>query len=117
MPIIAVDVDRVTAALKQATLKGKKTMTVVVGYEMPYAMYVHEDLTKHHPIGQAKYLEQPARQLGQAMRDAVTKALKQKKSLEIGLTNAGNVLLQGSLPLVPVDTGALKNSHFLEIEK
>lgn len=26
-----------------------------------YAVYVHEDMTKHHPVGQAKFLETPAK--------------------------------------------------------
>ena len=34
----------------------------IVSYKKKYAIYVHEDLTKHHPNGQAKFLEQPARQ-------------------------------------------------------
>lgn len=28
-----------------------------------YAIYVHEDLTKRHTVGQAKFLEQPVREL------------------------------------------------------
>lgn len=27
--------------------------------DVGYALYVHEDLTKRHPVGQAKFLEQP----------------------------------------------------------
>lgn len=30
------------------------------GPAAPYALAVHEDLTARHPVGQAKYLEQPA---------------------------------------------------------
>lgn len=36
--------------------------SVTFGYggpAAPYAVIVHEDLTKHHPIGSAKYLELP----------------------------------------------------------
>jgi hypothetical protein len=29
------------------------------GTEVGYAFYVHEDMTAHHRVGQAKYLEQP----------------------------------------------------------
>ena len=31
-----------------------------VSYDTPYAVQVHEDMTAHHPSGQAKFLEQPA---------------------------------------------------------
>ena len=30
------------------------------GAAAPYAIYVHEDLSAHHPVGEAKYLEKPA---------------------------------------------------------
>ena len=29
------------------------------GPAAPYALFVHEDLTAHHPVGQAKFLEVP----------------------------------------------------------
>jgi len=44
--------------------------SVTLGYggpSAPYALYVHEDLTKHHPVGQAKYLEVPVRAAVQGM--------------------------------------------------
>ena len=33
------------------------TIIVCGGPAAPYAIYVHEDLTKHHPVGQAKFIE------------------------------------------------------------
>jgi hypothetical protein len=36
-------------------------LRLAVGYSAPYAIYVHENLQAHHPIGQAKFLETPAR--------------------------------------------------------
>lgn len=36
------------------------TVTVTLGFGTDYAVYVHEILTSRHPIGQAKFLEQPA---------------------------------------------------------
>jgi len=35
---------------------------VTISYEMPYAVHVHEDLEAFHNNGQAKYLEEPARE-------------------------------------------------------
>lgn len=45
---------------------------VEVGYTMSYAIYVHEDPNAHHPVGQYKFLEQPARQLRpQLLQDVI----------------------------------------------
>jgi len=54
------------------TLKGSRfvdrpqhtgtTASVRLGYggaAAPYALFVHEDMSAHHEVGQAKYLEQP----------------------------------------------------------
>ena len=38
------------------------------GSAAPYAVIVHEDLTKRHPVGQAKYLEIPLRARLEGMR-------------------------------------------------
>lgn len=34
-------------------------MTIAIEATAPYAIYVHEDLTKYHPIGKAKFIEDP----------------------------------------------------------
>jgi len=34
----------------------------IVSYATPYALYVHEDLDAFHEVGQAKFLEKPARE-------------------------------------------------------
>ena len=36
--------------------------SVVVGFDEEYAIFVHENLEAHHPIGQAKFLEQPLKE-------------------------------------------------------
>ena len=50
-----------TGVLKKSgkvTYKGRGLNTEFsIGYSADYAVYVHEDLTKHHPNGQAKFLE------------------------------------------------------------
>lgn len=43
--------------------------------EVGYAVYVHEDMTKHHPVGQAKFLEQPAMEAMIALPNVVEKEL------------------------------------------
>jgi hypothetical protein len=67
-------------------------------------------LEAHHPVGQAKFLEEPFRRLLPQLRETIKRAVKAKKSLEEGLKAAGQQLLEASLPLVPVDTGYLKST-------
>jgi hypothetical protein len=110
-----VDIAQVIARLKASSLKGRKRLQVVVGYDTPYAFYVHENLEARHTTGQAKYLEQPTRELAQDMANIVKDSLLNKRSLEEGLTKAGKLLLDRSKELVPVDTGALRDSGFMEI--
>jgi methionine synthase II (cobalamin-independent) len=107
---------RVVSKLKGMTLGGTGTLHVKVVYTAPYAIYVHEDLTKYHaPPTQAKFVEQPARQLRQEMRDMVAKKLKQKRALDLALLAAGQLLYDASQLLVPVDTGLLKASGRIEV--
>src|SRR5688572_14266189 len=78
-----------------------------VGYEAPYAVYVHERLDLHHAEGQAKFLEQPAREwafrLGRMVfEDLKPKKRRTRKDVVAALTKAGNVLLAESRKLVPV---------------
>ena len=42
-----------------ARAQGDPEPAVVVGYTQSYAIYVHENLTAHHDVGQAKFLQQP----------------------------------------------------------
>jgi hypothetical protein len=49
------------SAFTRHTGSGFSTV-VTVGYTAAYSVYVHEILTSHHPIGQAKFLEQPVRE-------------------------------------------------------
>lgn len=37
--------------------------SIKIIYECPYATYVHENLTNHHPFGQAKFLETAAQEI------------------------------------------------------
>lgn len=109
-------VDRVLNMFTQRSLKGKVVQTLSCGYSAPYAIYVHEDLTVHHPDGQAKYLEQPAREKRQEMIDVVVKTLQQKQSLTLGLERARDILQKASQAIVPVDTGFLYYSWHARID-
>lgn len=93
--------------------------TVLVGYTANYAVFVHENLEVHHIVGQAKFLEQPARQLsndgtlGTIIRDAVQNG----KTMGQALLLAGLRLQRDSQQLCPVLTGNLRNSAFTRQEK
>jgi len=105
----------VMVAINGRSLKGKKKLTVNVGYKADYAVHVHEDLEMPHKTGQAKFLEQPIRQMQGQMRRTLTTALRNHEGLETALKRAGNQLLKESKKLVPVDTGYLRDSGFVEV--
>lgn len=115
---VSVDVTTALAffARHAAGAQGRPTYRVV--YAAPHAVYVHEDMTANHPNGgQAKFLEQPARQMVRELaavvdREAEIGVIRGRAAdgLDAGLRAAAEQLLAASLPLVPVDTGELKAS-------
>ena len=108
---------RVLRTLRNLAGKGKN-VSVKVGYQAEYAVYVHEDLTANHPNGgQAKFLEQPAREMRSALAAGVQKDMKVGLTLEQALLRAGLKLQAASQSLVPVDTGNLRAGAFTEIVK
>ena len=108
-------VEGVIASLQGHSLKGKKVMTGTVVYDAPHSVYVHEDLEAFHPNGQAKYLEQPARELHSEMVETINRSVRAKNGLEEGVQRALGLLFDASQELVPVDTGELRDSGFIEI--
>lgn len=108
----------VTNKLRAQTLQGRKRISGKVSYNTPYAAKIHEDTTLNHPNGgQAKYLEQPARTLRPAMKAEIARHLgRWKKSLESGILAAMYLLYHASRELVPVNTGALRDSARIELE-
>lgn len=65
---------------------------------------------------QAKFLEQPARELRRELSAIIETAVKNGATLEHALFMAGLRLQRESQRLVPVDTGNLKASAFTEKE-
>lgn len=98
--------------------KEASNASVIVGYTQAYAIYVHEDMTARHPVGQAKYLEQPARELSNSgtLSGIIARVYRQTGRLIDGLLFAGLRLQRDSQKLVPIDTGALKGSAFTRKE-
>lgn len=109
------------AQLRAKAAKSLKddNVSVIVGYTQAYAVYVHENLTARHPVGQAKYLEQPARQLSSdgTLGRIVRQAKQNGQTMAQGLLLAGLRLQRDSQALVPIDTGALRASAFTRISE
>ncbi|MCK9568736.1 hypothetical protein M0R72_07335 [Candidatus Pacearchaeota archaeon] len=96
---------------------GSKNPVVVVGFTQSYAVHVHENTQAHHQVGQAKFLEQPARQLQKQLGTIVEQVTSKSKDLEKGLLTAGMRLQREAQLLTPVDTSALKASAFTDLEE
>lgn len=106
-------VERVAATLGRLARDPRgETVSVSVGYTQNYALHVHEDMQAVHPVGQAKFLEQPAREGQQKIASIVRRAVKSGLSMLQGLLMAGLWLQRQSQLMVPVDTGSLRNSAF-----
>jgi hypothetical protein len=109
-------INAVLRALKKSAALGSKEVVVVVGFTQSYGIYVHENLGANHPVGQAKFLEQPAREMAGDIATVVRTALKRGATLEQSMLLGGLRLQRESQKLVPVDTGALKGSAFTALE-
>lgn len=91
---------------------------VVVGYTQAYALEVHENLeAKHRPGKQAKYLEEPARLYQQDIARIVASTYRETKDLGLSMLRGALFLLRKSQEIVPVDTGALKASGYVDYEQ
>lgn len=84
----------------------------IVGYTANYALFVHEDLESRHPVGQAKFLEQPARELRGELISIIAVTRRTTGTLDAGIKLAALRLQRESQKLVPIDTGNLKGSAF-----
>ena len=89
---------------------------VAVGYTAAYSVFVHENLEAKHPVGKAKFLEDPAKTNAPEYAGIVREALKGGKTVAQALVLAGLALQADSQDQVPVDTGVLKNSAFTRLE-
>lgn len=112
-----VGMERLKAALtaRKLTARRDSNLRLEVGFSAEYAIYVHEDLTAFHPVGQAKYLEQPLRQNRPVYAKIVRDEMRRGRSLRQAMRTAGFALLRDAKELVPVDTGFLKSSGFVRV--
>lgn len=114
--MVFVGFDDLHAKLMQKREQWRPKRKIWVGYEAEYAIYVHEDLEAFHPVGQAKYLEEPARTLQAQIVAVINNALATGMDLDAALYMGGLYLQAESQKLCPVDTGFLRNSAFTLVE-
>jgi hypothetical protein len=91
--------------------------SVIVGYTQAYAVWVHENVDATFKVGQAKFLEEPARLLRTVLGKIVGDAVRRGATILQALLLAGLRLQRESQLLCPVDTGALRASAFTREEK
>lgn len=61
-PLVPVDTGNLKASGRVKVLNNSdKQPELIVSYNTRYAVQVHEDLSAYHAVGQAKFLEEPAR--------------------------------------------------------
>lgn len=101
-----------------ARAKAAEKARVVVGFTQNYGLWVHENLEARHPVGQAKFLEQPARELSNSgeLGSIVRTSVEKGRPLADGLLLAGLRLQREAQLKTPVDTGALRASAFTRRE-
>lgn len=109
------NLDNLLAKLRKlsADAEAVNKASVTVGFSQSYAIYVHEDLDAAHAEGKvAKYLEGPARRLGDEIGKLIGKAYQQSKDIEASLLIGGLRLQREAQQIVPIDTSALKASAY-----
>lgn len=110
--------NKLVSQLRGRAARARKDWDVAaaVGYTAAYAVRVHEDLEASHKTGQAKFLEQPFRELQDVLWRTVAVAVKAGKTPAQAFLLAGLRLLRDSQKLVPVLTGNLRASGFVRLE-
>lgn len=127
------EITGISSLEKKLAALGKKygdtRSEVIVGYEAEYAAKIHEDIEMKWagkprasgigvywgPHGQAKFLEQPARENAKKYASIVKTILEAGGTMTQALYTAGLELQRDSQELVPVEHGNLKASAFTQI--
>lgn len=107
--------EKVLASFRDLRKKHRST-EVSVGYSAPYALPVHERLNVRHRTGQAKFLEQPARERSGDVARVIRQHVGDGMPLRDACVKGGEFLLEESRKVVPVDTGFLRDSGFVRVE-
>ena len=108
---------KLQSMLQKLQRKAKEAeATVQVGFTQKYAVYVHENIGSYHKVGQAKFLEVPARSLQTELRRIISEVYQQTGSMRQALLMAGYRLQREAQLLTPVDTSALKASAYTAMD-
>lgn len=115
-----------------AKANNDENVNVAVGYTAKYALFVHENIAMKWrgqprqggapgvywgPAGQAKFLEDPFRQMGPTLLAQVIRDRANGLTMAQALLTAGLALQRASMQLVPVLTGHLRSTAFTRLEK
>ena len=89
-----------------------------VEYTADHAIPVHENLDAYHaPPTQAKFLEQPFRELRPDMTEFIADAMNRGQTMRQGAFRAVQKLLAVSRRLAPIETGELRRLSRINREK
>lgn len=113
----ALEINLSKRALKVTGPSKEKVVGVTVGYNIYYAVYVHENLAAHHPVGEAKYLTKAVAAKQDDAKKALTASLKKGNSLGKALYNFGQSIQYESQRRVPYKTGLLYRSAYTKLTR
>lgn len=99
--------------------RSAKSTSVDVGYTASYSLPVHEMVGANFkaPGTQAKFLEQPARELQPRLGDRLKFWLDIGNTLSQALMKIGLKLQRDSQKICPIATGHLRGSAFTKVSK
>ncbi len=90
---------------------------VSVGYTAPYAIWVHEIRTNHHPVGRAGFLLDVAREMSSQLGRIIVRGMQAGKGLLRSCVEAATALMLESQRNCPVDTGFLRSTAYVKVEQ
>jgi hypothetical protein len=103
--------------IKENTIR-ETPITFGISFLAPHAIHVHEDLEAHHEQGQAKFVEQPLRENASDLSKMVKQLVREGKTLRQAILITANWVLEEKIkPIVPVDTGELRDSGKVKVIK
>lgn len=116
--IMCYNLPEIAARFKAESDKAlSETVSGEVVYNTYYAIYVHENLEAYHRVGQAKFLEEPAKLYRYEIARIIAEQKRNGRSWAQAVQLGMLYLLNLSRPLVPVDTGALRESGKIRITR
>lgn len=86
--------------------------SVTVGCTQRYALFVHENLESAHEVGEAKFMQKAVSRTKARVGEVIAKAVQKGATAMHAFLMGGYLIQRTSQESTPVDTGALKASHF-----